>query len=66
MSGGRRRLGPLRRGYPVSPARLRGADWTILITTAPPAQLTAEAVLVLARVRWQIELRFKLWQDQGG
>ena len=54
-----------RRGHPVSPARWRGADWTILITTAPPAQLTAEAALVLARVRWQIELRFKLWQDQG-
>ena len=54
-----------RRGHPVSPARLRGADWTILITNAPPAQLTAEEALVLARVRWQIELLFKLWKDQG-
>lgn len=54
-----------RQGQPVSPARLRWADWPSLITNAPPAQLTAEEALVLARVRWQIELLFKLWKDQG-
>ena len=66
-AGRRRRLreDARRRGQTVSQARLRWADWTILITNAPPAQLTAQEVLVLARVRWQIELLFKLWKDQG-
>ena len=54
-----------RRGRTVNQARLQWADWTILITNAPPAQLTAPEVLVLARVRWQIELLFKLWKQDG-
>lgn len=54
-----------RRGQAVSPARLRLADWTLLVTNAPPQLLSAPEVLVIARVRWQIELLFKLWKSGG-
>ena len=54
-----------RRGRTVNQARLQWADWTILITNAPPTRLSVQEVLVLARVRWQIELLFKLWKQDG-
>ena len=47
-------------------ARLALCDWNVHITNAPPALLSRDAALVLARARWQIELLFKLWQQQGG
>lgn len=52
-------------GRAVSPARLRLADWTILVTNLPPDRLTVAEALVLARARWQIELLFKLWKQHG-
>jgi hypothetical protein len=54
-----------RRGKTVSQARLARADWTLLVTNVPPAVLTTEDALVLARARWQIELLFKLWKSHG-
>lgn len=54
-----------RRGQAVSQARLRLADWTLLVTNVPAALLSGEEVLVVARVRWQIELVFKLWKSAG-
>jgi hypothetical protein len=54
-----------RRGQTISARRLALAAWTIFITNAPPARLRAEAVLVVARARWQIELLFKLWKSHG-
>ena len=53
------------KGQTVSQARLRLADWTVLVTNCPPELLSIEAALVLARVRWQIELLFKLWKNEG-
>lgn len=41
------------------------ADWTLLITNVPPALLSLDEALVLMRVRWQIELIFKLWKSHG-
>ena len=41
------------------------ADWTLLVTNAPPAVLAIREALVLARARWQIELLFKLWKRDG-
>ena len=38
---------------------------TIFITNAPATRLPLEAVLVVARVRSQIELLFKLWKSHG-
>lgn len=53
------------KGQTVSQARLALADWTLLVTNVPPAQLTVAEALVLARARWQIELLFKLWKQHG-
>lgn len=54
-----------RRGQAVSQERLRLADWTLLVTNVPAALLSGQEVVVVARVRWQIELVFKLWKSAG-
>lgn len=41
------------------------ANWTIVLTNAPSHLLSAEEILVLMRLRWQIEILFKLWKDEG-
>jgi hypothetical protein len=54
-----------RKGTPPSRAALARADWTLIVTSLPAAQLSlAEAETVL-RARWQIELLFKLWKQDG-
>lgn len=53
------------KGQTVSKARLELADWTILATSVPAELLSLEEALVLYRVRWQIELLFKLWKSYG-
>jgi hypothetical protein len=54
-----------RKGQSVSARRLALAAWTLLVTNVPASLLSLEEALVLARARWQIELLFKLWKDQG-
>lgn len=54
-----------RKGRTPSAAALALAAWTILITNVPADQLSHDEALVLARVRWQIELLFKLWKSHG-
>lgn len=54
-----------RKGVPPPRAGVRLAEWEILVTSLPPDQLSLEEALILARVRWQIELLFKLWKSQG-
>lgn len=63
----RRRLRKVGREKGVSPsaAALALAEWTIVLTNIPPALLTLEETLVVAKVRWQIELLFKLWKSHG-
>jgi len=63
----RRRLRQAARdkGYPISRSALALVDWTICVTTAPADQLTVAEAFVLLRVRWQIELLFKLWKRHG-
>jgi Transposase DDE domain len=51
-----------REGQTPSAARLALADWTLWLTNVPPEQLSVPEAGVLARVRWQIELLFKLWK----
>lgn len=53
------------KGHAASASALALADWTICVTTVPRSQLTVAEALVLLRVRWQIELLFKLWKSQG-
>jgi len=54
-----------RRGQAVSAERLKLADWTVFVTNVPADWLPLEQAWVLARVRWQIELLFKLWKSHG-
>ncbi len=53
------------KGRAISAQVLALADWTICVTTVPEEQLTIAEALVLLRVRWQIELLFKLWKSHG-
>jgi hypothetical protein len=54
-----------KKGQAASPERLALAGWVIFLTNLPPNWATPAEVLVLARVRWQIELLFKLWKSHG-
>ena len=49
----------------MSAARLRLADWTILLTNVPQEMLSVPEALVLVRCRWQIELFWKLCKEHG-
>jgi hypothetical protein len=53
------------KGRAPAKAALALADWNIVITNIPPALLSLEEALVLMRLRWQIELLFKLWKSHG-
>jgi hypothetical protein len=54
-----------KRGQTLSQKRLALADWVLYVTNVPVALLTTNEALVLTRVRWQIELLFKLWKSVG-
>jgi hypothetical protein len=41
------------------------ADWTIVLTNVPRRRLSTEQVLVILRLRWQIERVFRLWKEHG-
>lgn len=53
------------KGRQVSARRLGLAAWVIFITNAPTELVSLEAGMVLGRVRWQIELLFKLCKSHG-
>ena len=53
-------------GRAASREYLRWQDWTIFVTNCEPERLTWKAVVILYRVRWQIELMFKLWKSHNG
>jgi len=48
---------------PVQRKSLALAQWTLVITNVPSELLTGKEVLTLLRIRWQIELLFKLWKS---
>lgn len=54
-----------REGITLSEKVLTFLDWTLLVTNVPLLFLSVDEVVVLARVRWQIELLFKSWKGQG-
>jgi hypothetical protein len=66
---GQRKPKEQRQGKPkrkkVSRARLRLADWTIVLTNVPQQLLSVQEALVLLRCRWQSELLWKLWKQYG-
>jgi hypothetical protein len=49
-----------REGKTPSKRQLALTNWTILVTNAPCEELTHQEAFVLKRIRWQIELIFKL------
>jgi hypothetical protein len=53
------------KGRAPAKAALALADWNVLMTNAPTALLSLEEAMVVMRLRWQIELLFKLWKSHG-
>jgi hypothetical protein len=54
-----------KKGRPVSVRQRVLCGWTVLCTNLEAGQLTLDEAWVLYRLRWQIELLFKLWKSQG-
>lgn len=54
-----------RRQKPLRQRTWELADWTILLTDAPVKLLSFSEALVLLRERWQMELLYKLWKQDG-
>jgi hypothetical protein len=54
-----------RKGRTVSQHSLMLAEWIVLVTNVPAELLTLVEALALYRIRWQIELVFKLWKSEG-
>ncbi len=46
----------------LSAQRLALARWTLILTNAPQSLLSVAEVYALLRLRWQIELLFRLWK----
>jgi hypothetical protein len=55
-----------RRKRPLSKRKLELCAWNILVTNAPKELLRAYNAWEVRRVRWQIELIFKLFKSEGG
>jgi hypothetical protein len=55
-----------RKGRTPSRTYLAMMDWTLFVTNVPAPMLTVVQVVHLYRVRWQIELVFKLWKSYCG
>jgi hypothetical protein len=53
------------RGRPVSQKKLELCDWNLLVTNAPEELLGRWEAHTLRRVRWQIELVFKVFKSEG-
>lgn len=63
----RRRLREYARKKQVTPKAETVAltEWTVVITNVPLDQVSVSEALILMRVRWQIELLFKLWKSHA-
>ena len=55
-----------RKNSQLKPETLTLCDWTILITNLPVDPYPPEKILAFQRLRWQIELLFKLWKSDLG
>jgi hypothetical protein len=51
-----------KKGVTLSEERLQLAHWTLFLTNAPQNLLSSLEVFALYRLRWQIELLFRLWK----
>lgn len=55
-----------RNGKSISQAYLDLQAWSLFVTNVPAERLSWQQVALLYRVRWQIELIFKLWKSYAG
>jgi hypothetical protein len=61
----RTKLAAQKHGRVPSPEVLALAHWTIVLTNVPRTRADYRQVLVLLRLRWQIERLFRLWKEDG-
>jgi Transposase DDE domain len=54
-----------RHGRRLRAERLELCGWNVLITNAPPERIGLDEAWSLRRLRWQIELLFKVWKSEG-
>lgn len=54
-----------RRGRAVSPSAWALSEWTVMATNLAADQVSLAEALTLLRLRWQIELLFKLWKSHA-
>jgi hypothetical protein len=52
-----------KKGRQPTRERLALASWMVVLTHVPEELLSARAVWVLARVRWQVEILFRVWKS---
>jgi hypothetical protein len=50
---------------PVSRDAVELAEWAVVITNVPADKLSLAEAMVLLKIRWQIELLFKVWKSHG-
>lgn len=53
-----------KRGKSCSETYLEQCDWVIFVTNVPPDLLSLDQISIVYRVRWQIELIFKVWKQE--
>jgi hypothetical protein len=59
------RQAALDKGRSVCARRVQTAAWSVYITNVSADLLSLEHIQILAKVRWQIEVLFKLWKSDG-
>jgi hypothetical protein len=55
-----------KRNRPVSQKKLDLCEWNVLVSNAPREKISAGEGWELRRVRWQIELVFRVFKSEGG
>ncbi|MGL6248507.1 MAG: transposase, partial [Culicoidibacterales bacterium] len=56
----------VRKGKSVSIEQTEMSEWTVYVTNIPEEMCGVNEIIVLYKVRWQIELVFKLWKSECG
>src|SRR5436305_5007440 len=51
--------------HKTSASKQRQVEWLLVLTNVESQVLSAEQVVALMRLRWQIELLWKLWKQEG-
>ena len=54
-----------RKRHKMSVSKQRQVEWLLVLTNVESQVLSAEQVVALMRLRWQIELFWKLWKQEG-